>query len=61
VPGIIALAVKRETTAALDWMAAGLHMGSRSTVSREMGALAKVLQQDKKRMRLQQPLLDADV
>ena len=58
---LIALAVKRETTVPLDWIAARLHMGARSTVSREVGALAKVLPKDKKLMKLYQQLVAADV
>lgn len=40
----------------LDWIAARLHMGARSTVSREVGALAKVLPKDKKLTKLYQQL-----
>ena len=58
---LIALAVKRETTVPLDWIATRLYMGARSTVSREVGALAKVLPKDKKLMKLYQQLVAADV
>jgi putative transposase len=40
---IIALAVKRETTVSLTWIAEQLHMGTRSTVSRATTTLAKEL------------------
>jgi REP element-mobilizing transposase RayT len=40
---VIALAVKRETTVPLDWIARRLRMGARSTVSREVGAMARQL------------------
>ena len=40
---LIALAVKRETTVPLDWIAQRLDMGTRSTVSREVGDLARRL------------------
>ncbi len=40
---VIALVVKRETTVMLDWIAQRLSMGARSTVSREVDALAKGL------------------
>ncbi len=58
---LIALAVKRETTVPLDWIAARLHMGARSTVSREVGALAKKLPKDKKLTKLYQQLVTDDV
>jgi putative transposase len=58
---LIALAVKRETTVPLDWIAARMHMGARSTVSREVGALAKVLPKDKKLTRLYEQIVAADV
>ena len=46
--GLIALAIKRETTVAFDWIAAQLQMGTRSTVSRVAGEVAKRLIRDRK-------------
>jgi ABC-type cobalamin/Fe3+-siderophores transport system ATPase subunit len=40
---LIALAVKQQTTVPLDWIAQRLEMGARSTVSREIGAMARRL------------------
>ena len=56
---LIALAVKRETTVPLDWFAKRLQMGARSTVSREMGAMAKLLPREKKLSKLYQKILEA--
>ena len=56
---LIALAVKRDTTVPLDWIAERLHMGARSTVSREMGAMAKLLPREKKLSKLYQKILEA--
>ena len=39
--GVIALAIKRETTVPLDWIGNQLKMGTRGTVSRVTGALAE--------------------
>lgn len=51
---LIALVVKAETAAPLDWVAA------RSTVSREIGALAKVLPKEPKLKRLRDKIVAAD-
>ncbi len=56
---LIALAVKRETTVPLDWIAERLPMGARSTVSREMGALGKTLPGEKKLSKLCRKMLEA--
>ena len=58
---LIALTVKRETTVALDWIAQRLHMGARSTVSREVGALGKDLPGSKKLLKLQREILETSV
>lgn len=58
---LIALAVKREKTVPLDRIAARLQMGARSTVSRELGALAKVLPKDKKLTKLYEQMVADDV
>ena len=44
---MIVLAVKQSTTVTLGWIAERLAMGTRSTVSRENGSLARRMQSDK--------------
>lgn len=56
---LIALTVKPETAVALDWIAQRLPMGPRSTVSREMVALGKLLPGSRKLPKLQRTLLNA--
>ncbi len=57
---VIALAVKRETTVPLAWIAEQLHMGTRSTVSRETTGLAKTLESNKKQRKWYQRIVAAD-
>jgi hypothetical protein len=56
---LIALTVKPETTEALDWIAQRLPMGARSTVSRELVALGKLLPRSRKLPKLRRTLLNA--
>lgn len=58
---LIALTVKRETTVPLDWIAQRLHMGARSTVSREVGALGKALPGSRKLTKLHHEILETSV
>jgi putative transposase len=44
---LIGLAVKDSTTVALDWIARRLAMGTRSTVSRELGCLSRRMKMEK--------------
>ena len=58
---IIALAVKRETTVALTWIAQRLKMGTRSTVSRETTTLARKMETDKKLKKRYETILVGNV
>jgi len=58
---LIALAVKRETTVPLDWIAQRLQMGARSTVSREVAAMAKRLASEPDLAKLYQAIVTAEV
>jgi hypothetical protein len=44
----IAPEVKWETTAPLGWIGENLHMGTRSTVSRKLGVMAKRLPKERR-------------
>ena len=55
---LIALAVKRETTVPMDWIAGRLCMGARSTVSREVGAMARRMSGDKRLQRTYRSILN---
>jgi putative transposase len=57
---LIAQVVKAETTVPLGWIAGRLEMGARSTVSREIGAMAKKLPKDAKLRRLRGKILATD-
>jgi hypothetical protein len=57
---LIAQVVKAETTVPLGWIAGRLDMGARSTVSREIGAMAKKLPKDAKLRRLRGKILATD-
>ena len=57
---LIAQVVKAETTVPLDWIAARLDMGARSTVSREIGAMTKALPTDAKLERLRDEIIATD-
>ena len=56
---LIALVVKAETTVPLDWIAKRLDMGARSTVSREIGVMAKVLSKEAKLKKLRHEIIAA--
>lgn len=51
--------VKAETTVSLDWIAKRLDMGARSTVSREIGEMAKVLLKDANLKKLRNEIIAA--
>lgn len=55
---LIALAVKESTTVPLAWIAQRLAMGTRSTVSREVGALARRIKTDPALAREYRQLID---
>ena len=58
---VIALAVRQQTTMPLDWIAAQLQMGARSTVSREVGAMAKKLESNVELGKLYQKVVNENV
>ena len=58
---LIALVVKRQTTAPLDWIAQRLEMGARSTVSRETGEIARRLADDRELAKLYRCIGDSEL
>jgi len=58
---LVALAVKRETTVPLTWIAEQLRMSTRSTVSRETTTLMKTLSKDRKKTKLYAAILSKAV
>lgn len=57
---LIALAVKRETTVLLGRIAENSHMGTPSTVSRELGTMAKRLPKERRRNTLSNKLVGTE-
>ena len=55
---IIGLAVKRETTVPMDWIASRLQMGTRSTVSREAEAMWRRLSHERKLQKRYQSIME---
>lgn len=58
---IIVLAVKRETTVTLTWIAERLKMGTRSTVSRETTKLARKMETNQKLKKQYETILAGSV